>query len=36
MAITRKDTSEFTDINDAFCRTFGYSRDEVIGRRAAL
>ncbi|HQL32518.1 MAG TPA: sensor domain-containing diguanylate cyclase [Treponemataceae bacterium] len=32
MAITRKDTSEFTDINDAFCRTFGYSRDEVIGK----
>lgn len=32
LSITRPDTGVFIDVNDAWCRTLGYSRDEVIGR----
>ncbi len=31
MAITVPETGEIIEINDAFCRFFGYAREEVIG-----
>ena len=31
--ITSLDTGLCVDVNDGFCQKFGYSRDEVIGRR---
>ncbi len=31
MAISRNNTREFIDVNNAFLKTFGFDRDEVIG-----
>jgi len=31
MAISRLDTGQYVDVNDTFCKTLGYSRDEIIG-----
>lgn len=35
MAITDADTGEYIDVNDAFIRKLGYSKQEVIGNTAA-
>ena len=32
LSITSPETGVFLDVNDTWCRTFGYSRDEVLGR----
>ena len=34
LALSRRDDGRFLEINDAFERMYGYSRDEVIGRRS--
>ncbi len=31
MAISRLDTGQYVDVNDTFCKTLGYSKDEIIG-----
>jgi len=31
MAISKLDTGEYIDVNDAFIKTFGYTKEEIIG-----
>jgi PAS domain S-box-containing protein len=31
MAISNLDTGKYVDVNDTFCRTLGYSKNEIIG-----
>jgi len=31
MAISKLDTGQYVDVNDTFCKTLGYSREEIIG-----
>jgi PAS domain S-box-containing protein len=34
IAISKLDTGEFVDVNDAFLKSLGYSREEVIGKNS--
>ena len=34
MSITSLEDGRYLDVNDAFCRTFGYTRQELIGKAA--
>ncbi len=33
ISITSRSTGEFVDVNDAYCRLSGYTRDQLIGRK---
>jgi len=35
MAISRLDSGEYLDVNEAFCRVLGYRREDVIGKTSA-
>ena len=34
ISVVNKDTGEYRDVNEAYCRMTGYERDEVVGRLA--
>lgn len=34
MAITNLETYQFKEVNEAFCKKLGYSREEIIGKTA--
>jgi len=31
MAISKLDTGQYVDVNEAFCKTLGYSKEEIVG-----
>jgi PAS domain S-box-containing protein len=31
MAISKLDTGQYVDVNETFCKSFGYTKDEIIG-----